>query len=315
MAKIMAFIKKNILSLICAIVAIAAIVAVFWPISGYFASLQIDADARKTAFTTATGLLRKERTLPVLDPQSTTPEPLGVFPTDAVYERGKTATAAIKDEATKMLQLATGLIIHQPLVQGALPAGGTMTATQFLREYQQLMTFPAADPTVVPPPLPISILHAAVPPLDADILARQNQIKTDLTNRLTEKDNQGNPINGADVEAKVDDAMTAVPAQMRTAVATANQMYIAPDAFHINPALTGINPPSTVSMFNGQIGLWLLQDVFTALASANADTTGGIPGSRVKHLIKIDFADAPFTPIFTAPVTPAPPADCIPTSN
>jgi hypothetical protein len=291
-------------------VAIAAIVAVFWPISGYFTDLQTQADARKAAFSTARSLLLKPRTLPVLDPQSTDPQPLPVFPTDAVFHRGSIATDALKKESQDMLTLATGMIVHQPLVPGALPAGGTVVATQFQNQYKQLMTYPAADPTATPPPLPISILHAGVPPLDADIKAKQDQIKTDLTNRLTERGPDGNPINGPDVEAKVEDAVMALPAQERTKVATENQMYIAPDAYRINPALTGINPPSTVSMFNGQIGLWLLQDVFTALASANADTTGGVPGSRVKHLIKIDFADAPFTPNFTPTATPAPaPAD------
>jgi hypothetical protein len=311
MAKVLAFIKKNILSLICGVVAIAAIVAIFWPINGYFASLQTDVDARKGAFATAKTLLGKQRTLPVLDPQSTDPQALNVFPTDTVIARGTSATEAIGEESKAMLQSAMTLVTHKPLVANALPDGGTMDATFFLRQYQDVMTFPSIDPQQQADSLPVTILHAGMPPSETEMTTRQQQVSTDITNRFTEKDATGNPINGPEVAAKVDEAVALVPVQMRTDAATKNQMYIAPDAFHINPSLTGVNPPSTVAMFNGQIGLWLLQDVFSALASANADCQGGVPHSRVKHLIKIDFADAPFSPVAqnTDPNAPPTPSD------
>jgi hypothetical protein len=311
MAKVLAFVRKNILIIICGVIAVAAIVSIFWPIDGYFASLQTDVDARKSAYATATTLLRKSRTLPVLDPQTTDPQPLNVFPTDSVIARGTSATEAIGEESKAMLQTAMTLVKHNPLVANALPDGGTMDATFFLRQYQQIMTFPSSDPDQMANSLPVTILHAGMPPAEAEITARQTQVSNDITNRFTEKDASGNPINAPDVAAKVDQAVALVPVQMRTDAATKNQMYIAPDAFHINPSLTGVNPPGTVAMFNGQIGLWLLQDVFSALASANADCQGGVPHSRVKHLIKIDFADAPFSPVpqSTDPNAPPTPSD------
>jgi hypothetical protein len=307
----LAIIKKNILSIICGVVALMAMIAIFWPLDGYFAQLQQDVDARKAVFAEDTTLLHKPRTLPVLDPLSTDPEPLKGFPTDAVIARGKLATAAIGDEAKQMLAAATTLITHQPLVPNALPSGGTMEATFFLRNYQKIMTYPPTDPDQLQYTLPITMLHAGTPPADLDIKARQDQIAAQITTEETQRDSNGNAINALDVQAKVDAAVQSTPDEMRSAVALGNQMYISPDAFHINPSLTGVNPPSTVAMFNGQVGLWLLQDVFSALASSNADCKGGVPGSRVKQLIKISFADDTFKPAYlTDPnAPPAPPAD------
>ena len=311
MAPILAVIKKNILSIICGLLALAAIIAIFWPIDGYFGQLQTQVDTRKAANSTATLLLRKQRTLPVLDPLSTDPQPLKGFPTVTVIARGKTATEAINDESVAMLKAAMSLVGHQPLVPDALPNGNTMDASDFRVKYQQIMTFPSTDPNQVQFTLPFTILHAGMPATDIAIKARQDELRDQITAQETQKDAQGNPINQAEVEQKVEEAVTAVPDQMRSAAATNNQMYIAPDAFHINPRLAGVSPPSTVDMFNGQIGLWLLQDVFSALASANLDDkgtpiAGGVPNSRVKHLLKIDFADAPFSPDYAAAAAVAP---------
>src|SRR5271163_1129092 len=103
MARVLAFVKKNVLIIICAVIAICAIVAIFWPINGYYSALQTDVDARKAAFSNATTLLKKSRTLPVLDPLSTDPQPLDVFPTETVIARGKTATEAIGTESQAMI--------------------------------------------------------------------------------------------------------------------------------------------------------------------------------------------------------------------
>jgi hypothetical protein len=304
----LAIIKKNLLSIICGVIALAAIIALFWPISGYYADLQSQADARKAAFSTATTLLKKGRTLPVLDPLSTDPQPLKLFPTDTIIARGKLATAAIHDEAAAMLKEATTLVQHQPLVTNALPNGGTMEATFFLRKYQQLMTFPSIDPDQMQYTLPVSILHAGTPPTDAQIKAQQADLTDRITNERTQKDSSGNVINQAEVQAAIDQAVASVPDEQRSNAALQNAMYINTDAFRLNPALVGVNPPSTVTMFNGQMTLWLLQDVFGALASANADCKLGVPNSRIKHLLHITYADDTFKPLYATDAAP-PPAD------
>ena len=83
-------------------------------------------DDETLAFTTATTLLHKSRSLPVLDPLSTDPETLKVFPTDAVIARGNLAKDAIATESKDMLNAAMTLVTHKPLVANALPNGGTM---------------------------------------------------------------------------------------------------------------------------------------------------------------------------------------------
>src|SRR3954447_23843779 len=128
---ILAVMRKNLLSMICGLVALAAIIALFWPISGYYQTLQTEADARKSTFTTLNGLLKKERTLPLLDPQVTEPQPLKQFPTETVINRGRLVTKAVHEQSEEMMKTAMGLITHKPLVPDALPTGTPATAANF----------------------------------------------------------------------------------------------------------------------------------------------------------------------------------------
>jgi hypothetical protein len=299
-------------------------IAVFiWPIEGYFTALQTQVDARKVVFATANTLLHKQRTQPVLDPSSTdAPPPLKDFPTDPVIAKGKAAEDAIHNESGEMLKLATTMVTHQPLIVGALPDGSTADATFFLREYLKLMTFPNLDPDQLKLTLPVTILHAGMPPTDAAITARQTEVRDETTQEKTEKDSNGAVINAPEVAAAVEQAVQQVPDIMRSEAARQNQMYISPDAFRPNQSVIASNPPSTIAMFNGQVGLWLLQDVFSALSSANADkpygaqapaggsdVPVGVPASRVKHLIKIEFpgGDDFFKSTYSTDPSAAPP--------
>ncbi len=57
----MEIVKKNILSIICGVIALLAVVALFWPISGMYADAQTVLDGRKKAFTDIVSLKQSPR--------------------------------------------------------------------------------------------------------------------------------------------------------------------------------------------------------------------------------------------------------------
>src|SRR4051812_42547258 len=92
----MEIVKKNLVSIICGVVALLALVAVFvWPLDGYYEDLQTKTKKRADVQGKATGLLNKTRTLPVFDPNSPTGKPLPKFPSQQIIKLG---TAAVKAE-------------------------------------------------------------------------------------------------------------------------------------------------------------------------------------------------------------------------
>ena len=333
---VLQFIKKNFWSLFCGVIAIAAVVFLFWPVANWYEDLRTTSNARTSVYSTLNGLLTKQRTLPVLDPFSTQSGTLNQFPTEPAIIRAQGAAKQMSDESAAILTVAMNAVKHQPLVLGALPNGGTLQGAQFRDLYQRLMSYPNLDPDLRKLTLPVTMLHAAAPPSGAEITAAQEALKIQLVAERTHYDSTGQVSNQEDVNQLVIDAQTALPDEMRGQVAANSRMYIAPNAIHINQALTGVTVPNTLLMFNAQTTLWLLQDVFTALDAANYDRdptgaikldatgqpaypAGGIPNMKVKHLLAMQYSDSPFIPASASfdPTTPAPPtADPLkPTSN
>ena len=169
---ILLFIRKNFLSLLCAVVAIASLVVLYWPVSNWFADLQTTANARVAAYNSLNSLNTKQRTLPVVDPFNPTPLPLSQFPTQKAYDIALNAGTLVTNESQSMLNAAKSAVTHTPLLPGALPNGGTMEATEFRDAYQKIMSFPNPDPDKEKFTLPMTILHATLPPSPTEIACR-----------------------------------------------------------------------------------------------------------------------------------------------
>ena len=64
----MDIVKKNLVSIICGVVALVALVAVFiWPLDGYYTDLKTKTTARAAIYKKVDDLMGKSRSLPVLD--------------------------------------------------------------------------------------------------------------------------------------------------------------------------------------------------------------------------------------------------------
>jgi hypothetical protein len=78
----MEIVKKHLVNIIFAVIALVAIVATFYPLSGYFDKLNKDVTERADKYKQAQAVLTKQHELPVVKLQdSGEHQQLGVFPT------------------------------------------------------------------------------------------------------------------------------------------------------------------------------------------------------------------------------------------
>src|SRR5687767_10539103 len=99
MEQVMGVVKKNLVSIICAVVVVITIAATFWPISGMFEDLQAKAQGRAGVYSQLRDLSTKERTEPVVSlKEGATGKKLEVFPTQAVIDQGEKVKTAIAAE-------------------------------------------------------------------------------------------------------------------------------------------------------------------------------------------------------------------------
>src|SRR4051794_2899599 len=134
----MEIVKKNIASILCGVVAIAAVVAWFWPIGGMYSTLKADVDKSKQQYDQVETLRKAPRKLPTLVLEGNAEQAeLKSFPNEKVIKAGQEKTAALTAQSKKMLETVTNLNIHHPLVEGSLPSPNPLAVQTFPVEYQK----------------------------------------------------------------------------------------------------------------------------------------------------------------------------------
>src|SRR5205823_10879188 len=121
----MEIVKKNLFSIICGVVAIAALVAVFlWPLDGYFDTLKSKAEDRAKVQTKIVGLLGKQRNLPVFDPNNPTASKLTKFPSRTIIALGTKAQQGVAASSEKVVtdSLKLNEQGHELVLNGSLPS-------------------------------------------------------------------------------------------------------------------------------------------------------------------------------------------------
>jgi hypothetical protein len=324
-SKAMEVIKKNLLSILCGVVAIAAVVATYWPVGNMFGTLQAATEQRRQVYTELEGMLTKSRQLPLTDPAKTQQDEWKTFPNKKAIELGTTVTDAVHNQSVEMVKLIEGLNqkSHAPLVAYVLPDSQQASLLyNFAKLYQAVLStaspddadkygqFAAALKQAGLANLRNDVLQGGIPPTDAEITDRKDVMKKTVFDPQVYTYN-GAPANLDEVTAKYNAAALKLPDQMRYEVATKHKMYVANDAFAINPAMISTGEPNTTDIWYSQMTLWIQQDVANALKEANANATN-ILDAPVKHLLKLTIPAAatgggtPFGPgIYTDAVAAA----------
>lgn len=283
----MDIVKKNMVSIIAGVVALVAVAAIFYPISGYFEDLRTRAGERAAVFPKVSGLSNKQRNWPNTSLDANAPlKPLEVYPTNPIIEKGLEIVNKVKSESGAVYKTAwEEFNKRSELLPGALPDGSSGNKTRFVNQYR--MALDMKSDTRMNSPL-IKILQAGFVPSADVITARKVQVREEvMKGAIRGPGNQIMNQNDLDDEIKLLEAR--VPLMLRREVAEKSLVYISDNSLDLIPALApggSGSIPEIQHIWAAQVGYWVQEDVCRAISSAN-EGSKNVMESPVKRLINV----------------------------
>lgn len=288
----MELVKKNILSIICGVVALAAVVFHFVVTSSGFSELEEKAKARVAKQAEAKQLLAAEYTMPVVS--DAPPAKLERFPNETAIKTAEGLVNQLTAQAKGLFDQAVR-INRQPyqlIVPDSLPAPSDPRKYEF-REQYNLVLKPGGQPRTYDTRNPIrnlpdGVLQSAVPPTDLEIQeAKLKRWKDEYLPKLIMVN--GAAVNQREVVSEFLRATAKFEEDFRRTRAQSYKVYLEPTALAISPRLDLTNKiaPTVEDIWFAQMSLWIQQDVCAAVARENANSKT-IPTSPVKHLVAVD---------------------------
>jgi hypothetical protein len=284
----MEIVKKNLVSIICGVVALAAIVAVFvYPLGGFYTELKTKAEQRATVQQKIDALIHKSRVLPVFDPNDATTANLDKFPSQPIINLAANAQKQVTSNADKMVTTALELNErgHGLVLAGSLPTPISQpVAIRFRRTLQDALDH-----------LRTNELLAGIPPTSEEFNNRADVIWKSMQKDIVMVD--GQPTNLDQVMARYQDRINKLPDEMKKEMATKNKMYIDPLAvMRVSPSLPADgNSPTREAIWWSQVAFWVTRDVATAIEDVNADAKN-VTDAPVKNLIALNVPEDFFPP-------------------
>ena len=284
----MQIVKKHILNIICGVVAILALVALVWPISGWYTDLAAQAQTAGKASADIQSLMSSKRVKPIFSDRAqegAQGEPLERFPNREIIDDANQAMSKVKDQAEAARQAAISInrTGHDLLYFATLPEAGRPDL--FVAQYAAVMTtgktpIPSdpSNPKVVPENIPDTILHSAAPPTNEQInLGLKDEwdkkyqplvyLRQDPTTGAME------PFNQPAILAQFRNEMKNYPEKYRHDMATKYSVYLDANALmqapHMKPEAEGGQMPSVESMWYAQMNVWVQQDLARAVREMN----------------------------------------------
>jgi len=293
----MDIIKKNLLSVICGVIALAALVAVFiWPLNGYYDSLEEKAKLSAAKQAKIASLLNnKSRTVPNPNPRNPdSATPLLQFPSKAVIQEGEVARAVIDRQAKIIYKAAVGLNEKKAedlAVPGALPRPASDTLALRFHELLEAKLDAMREKD----------LGAGIPPTPQQIEIRKGELWDRLKADIRYVNDQ--PTNLPAVTARYNSEAAKIPEQMQQEFATLYKIYVDPanKILTVPDNIPTDKAPSYADMWWAQVEYWVAQDVVSAVAALNQKsksvTDAPIKQIRVLRVPQNFFPPPGFTPI------------------
>jgi hypothetical protein len=302
----MDLVKKNLVSIICGAVAILAVAAIFYPINGFYQSLNQDVQKRAAIHTTVRSILTKQRNLPELglDPVAE-PKRLDQFPTKQVIEVWKAATDKVKEQSGEVLKAAVEMNTHTLLVPGSLPQSTPDTALDFRAKYTAEMDMNGPGRANS---LAVRTLKAGFLATPEQVMEGQRQAEADFKLKV------GEPGSDANLIAQLTQEKSKVRDVLNAKVRDSSKLYVEPKAVEPYGAIMTLGPgaaPEAGRIYIAQVNYWIQKDVLEAIAAANKDAKD-VTDSPVKHLFYIKFPQDAFKllePLPSGSPVPPPVAD------
>src|SRR5687767_6848001 len=278
--------KKNILSIVCGVVVLGAILAYFLFVTDLYTGsdgLQASAAARKAKYDQLQSLITKGRTLPVVELNSTEAKPLEIFPIPNAIKAGEEVTKQLQDQSKRITAEAVARNVKQPLIPGIFPTPTDPQKFRYRDRYEIYMTkdIPA-------------MLHATTPPSEADVQkAREGLWRAKYADRIITVN--GREANREQVDREYMEEIQGLLEELERQAARKHRMYIEAEAINKNPHVASQDAPQTDQLWFAQTALWVQTEVVQAIAAFNEKELEGfkpeeknIINSPVKHLILLN---------------------------
>jgi hypothetical protein len=284
-------IKKNIFSIVFGIIVILAVVALYWPMNGMYTTLLAELDSRIQVNSNLDNLATASRSMPLLSPDETNPQPLQVFPTQPVIDAGIAATGQVSQQATNMLKRAVDTNQHLPLLSDELPKPTDASRYLFAKQYAQEVTDYARWQKV---------LDSTSPPTPAEVQAEKDKLHDDINKARLAYDAQGNatPDSTAEAQSEYNLESATVQPLMELERAQRHRIYLLPNTLPVDLTIKDGTFPLPDKICDAQIVMWVLDDITNAIAQANElysdpSSPGGAPqhdilNAAVKNIEGID---------------------------
>jgi len=305
----MEIIRKNLFSIICGVIALLAVGALFWPISNMYTTLGTELDGRIQVSNSLDGLSNTSRQMPQLSPDSTTTDSLDVFPVQPVYDAAQNAVGLISAQAKKMNDYATSinkhsLLIDDPTIQ-ELPKPVETTKFVFANQYYAAVNNYTRWQ---------KILDSTMPPTPAEVQAAKDKLQDDINKQRLLYDTSGNvdPQSKQDADAYFSEEAPLVEPRMELESAKAHRIYLMtpptvnPGPLPVDSTIKVGSYPSAEQICKAQVVMWVIDDIVNAIAQANElysdpQTPGGPPQHDVLHSVvkSIESMDLP-TPVLAS---------------
>ncbi len=312
--KVIAAMKKNILSILAGVVALVAIAFMFFWVNPQMSTVKSKVQQRAAQADEMETLLTKDR--PGI--QTTRGgESLTGFPTVVAISRGKEVMEAVKSQATQVVEEAQALNQRVPLgvpdfqtAAETWPLDGEQKAVErgrFRTAYARWINadnsgFNNSTGSYAAGTLQAE-LNATRAPTAAELQTLDEQLEAQLKAKVP-LNADGNPVDPEAFQKEL--------AQQRVNLATARKLqrarqhliYIDPNGdssgFSVHPLATA-EQPTSVDTFNAQVGLWVQETVAENLLRANQQALSQLSGGQqnllnapVKHIVFISVPDMPF---------------------
>jgi hypothetical protein len=294
----MEVVKRNLYSIICGVVAIIAVVLVFYPLGGMFDGLQTRLDESEGDFSSINSLLSKEHTAPDVDLYNAEQRTLDRFPTPKVIQAGEAAVTKVREQSLKLLEQAMQMNKKDPLVREALPAPQGAALSNFKIAYYTRL----------------HDLRKRLNPVSAPIEDDINRRLEALRNEMQQNAGAAGDLGRADFDMELQMKEITIPDEMARERASQGTVYVSPEAggsgggggaagvsgeapellglksFDVHhpgvPTPSQLASPTTVDVWAAQLGLWIQEDVVEAIATTNGDARG-VQNAVIKRLHEI----------------------------
>ncbi|MFI5380302.1 MAG: hypothetical protein ACHRHE_13465 [Tepidisphaerales bacterium] len=285
----MQIVKKNILAIICGVVALLSIVAIFWPINGKYEEIvqQLQQSARTNQDLVNIKRQGLDCRLPIVDPQKTEAPQLEGFPTEKVYKVGIEVVKKMQEQSAELMARAIADNRRVPIEPRALPTyrDGSAKATFKDRYYMYIEALKGKD-----------ALNALPPPAPKDVTDEYNRRWNEWLMKVPATAGVRDPQVLQQLQTDFNrDVVPALAGSVAKTRAESCTIYLSAGGIYVHPGVPAAGSPQSATLndvWAAQIGYWIQSDICSAIATTNKSFSRPVagrvtvPNACVKRLVR-----------------------------